>query len=193
MENKKKLFILVGCFAIALAVTLVGCFGGRRVPDCVCIEECTDDCGCSCVEAQVVFAERDNAIVAIIGTNSALANIGMDMTNAFLESQSRTPEFREIHDRDVLSGLKAGNVDVAISFLPRENHDEIMWLPLVSDENEQFYVAVRRDERELISAFQEFVNEYHQSGELERLATRHMANPQDFLEDLRPPFRFTNR
>ena len=193
MKDLKKMLILAGCVVLVLTLSLVGCLGGGNSDmDCNCGEDCTPECTCGCeAAAQTVFANDRNRIsVAVIGSNSALANIGIDMTKEFLETVGKTAEFNEIHDRDVLRALKSGNVDVAISFQSRTNDRELMWLPIVSRDSERFYIAVRRNDTEFMDGFQRFINQYHQNGNLERLARQHMANYRDFLDDIRPPFRF---
>ena len=189
--NFRRLLVVACCFAVVLTLVLVGCFG-RGGNACGCEDECTPECVCGC-ENMAVFAplgDRDNASVAVIGSNAALANIGIDMTKAYLETLGKTAEFDEIHDRDVLRALKSGRVDVVISFEPRSNDRDIMWLPIISHSSERFYIAVRRNDTQFANNFADFINEYHQSGDLERLSRQHMANYRDFLNDISPPFRF---
>ena len=192
MKDLKKILILAGCLVLVLAISLVGCFGGRDAAmQCQCDENCVPECVCECEVA--VFApvgERDNAAVAVIGSNAALANIGIDMAQNFLNALDKTADFNEIHDRDVLRALKSGGVDVVISFEPRTNDREIMWMTMIDSDSETFYIAVRRDDTEFISSFEDFVNEYYTSGALERSARQHMANYRDFLSKVNPPFSF---
>ena len=195
-KDLKKVFILAGCFVLVLTISLVGCFSGGTNTEfqCQCEEECTSECVCGCQDVAEVFAplgERDNAVVAVIGSNAALANVGIDMTLAFFETLGKSADFNEVHDRDVLRELKAGRVDVAISFTERADDAEIMWLPLISNDEEKFYIAVRRSDTEFMNNFQDFINKYHQDGDLERLARTYMANHQDFMGDIAPPFQFS--
>jgi len=192
LKSSRNILILGGVIAFVMVISLVGCFSNCNEVRCNCEEECTLECVCGC-DGVAVFAplrDRDNAKIAVIGSNAALANVGIDMTLEYLETLGRTAEFNEIHDRDVLRALKSGRVDVAISFEPRTNDRELMWLPLISRDSERFYIAVRRSDTEFKNGFEQFVNDYHRNGDLERLARRHMANYRDFLNDIYPPFRF---
>ncbi|MCL2838014.1 MAG: transporter substrate-binding domain-containing protein [Oscillospiraceae bacterium] len=191
-KDLRKILIVSICFVLALSVSLVGCLGRNGGNDCECAEECTPECACGCSVAAVFapLGERNNVAIAVIGTNAALANVGIDMMLAYLETQGKTADFNEIHDRDALRALKSGTVDVAISFGSRTNDREIMWLPIISRDSERFYIAFRRSDSEFANKFAEFVNEYHRSGDLERLARQHMANYRDFMADIQPPFRF---
>ena len=192
-KDFRKIFIVSICFVLALSLSLVGCLGRNGGNDCACEAECPPDCVCGCPGEVAVFApigERNNVAIAVIGTNAALANVGIDMTLAYLETQGKTAEFNEVHDRDALRALKSGSVDIAISFSERTNDREIMWLPIISRDNERFYIAFRRGDSDFANKFAEFANEYHRSGDLERLARRHMANYRDFMADINPPFRF---
>ena len=187
--NLRKILILVGCLVLVLTFSLVGCFGGNV--DCTCTEECQPDCACECGGTEAVFMEdKETVVVAVLGSNAALANIGIDLTKDYLETINKTAEFNEIHDRDVLAGLVSGDVDIAISFLPRTDERELMWLPIVDHDSEQFYVVARRADTEFINGFTQFITQYHQDGNLESLARQHMANHSEFMDALRTPFRF---
>ena|GEM_PF-3558974 len=192
-KDLRKILIVSICFVLAFSLSLVGCLGRGDRDNCECVEECTPECACGCPVSTAVFAplgERNNAAIAVIGTNAALANVGIDMTLAYLETQGKIADFNEVHDRDALRALKSGSVDIVISFGSRTNDREIMWLPIINRNSERFYIAFRRGDSEFANKFAEFVNEYHRSGDLERLARQHMANYRDFMSDIEPPFRF---